>query len=126
MVLRLRQPAPGQWRKAKCLGMVKKDEDGTLDDPFFDSNREDEAISICRTGPECPLLHDCLIFALVNNEKSGCWGGHGEADRKAIRKQWPLRRGKTPRPEWDVFKPGEPAGWFEPEELTDEDDPDDD
>jgi len=122
MVLHLRQEAPGQWDGAKCRGTVLKREDRDL---FFDGP-EDEAVAFCR-APEftCPLLRGCLIFALVNNEKSGTWGGTGETDRRAIRKQWPLRRGKEPRPEWDLFEPGEPASWFSPDELDPEEDDDD-
>jgi WhiB family transcriptional regulator, redox-sensing transcriptional regulator len=120
MVLKLRQPAPGNWREAKCLEMVDKPfGHPEFVDPFFEGPEAD-AIEFCRGGIPCPLLERCLSFALVNNEKSGCWGGTGEVDRRAIRKRWPLRRGKDPRPEWDLFEPGEPASWFAPEELVEE------
>ena len=47
----------------------------------------------------CPVRDQCLIFALVNNEKSGVWGGASELGRRWLRKKWPLK-GKEPRPEW--------------------------
>jgi len=126
MVLHLRQPSPDQWRNSKCLGKVF-DEDGKYQeelDPFFTPDREEEAVDFCRgkDGTPCPIMEQCLIFALVNNEKSGVFGGTPELDRKAIRKKWPLRRGKDPRPEWQLFEPGEPASWYADEELGDDND----
>jgi len=126
MVLHLRQPAPDQWRNSKCLGKVFDDKGNYQEelDPFFTPDREEEAVDFCRGAdgkPVCPLIEQCLIFALVNNEKHGTWGGHGEIDRKAIRKKWPLRRGKNPRPEWKLFEPGEPASWYAEEDLGDDD-----
>ncbi len=132
MVLHLRQGAPSNWLGAKCADAVTVTilGDGTreVSDPFFEGP-EKEAVAFCRepsngVGP-CPLVGGCKIFALVNNEKSGVWGGHGETDRRAIRKQWPLRRGRVPRPEWSAsFEPGEPTSWFAPEELVPEENDD--
>ena len=126
VVLHLRQGAPHLWKRAKCADSVTvhilPDETREVSDPFFEGP-EGEAVAFCREpGNVCPLLRGCLIFALVNNEKSGIWGGTGETDRRAIRKQWPLRRGKDPRPEWNLFEPGEPTSWFAPEELVPEED----
>jgi hypothetical protein len=128
MVLHLRQPAPGNgWQSplAKCVRAVHANPDGSVTDPFFEG-AEGEAVEFCRRNGECPLLRACLSFALVNNEKSGVWGGTGELDRRAIRKQWPLHRGREPRPEWDLFEPGEPASWYAVEELIVDDEEDDD
>lgn len=124
MVAIPRQPSP--WdRTEKCSGTVSGVYGGEgWDDPFFEGE-EAETIAFCRgteDGRECPKIHDCLIFALLNNERSGTWGGTGEEDRKAIRKRWPLKRGKVPRPEWELFPVGEPQSWFVPEELEDDDD----
>lgn len=58
-------------------------------------------------GSECAIRHECLVFALVNNERVGVWGGMSEDDRKALRKKWPWRSGKEPRPEWEWYPPGE-------------------
>lgn len=110
----------------KCSGMVYGPYTRAgWNDPFFEGP-EDEAVAFCRGSIEgdtpCPKLGDCLIFALLNNERDGCWGGTSPSDRKAIRKTWPLKRGKIPRPEWKVFPPGEPTSWYAEDELEDEDD----
>lgn len=123
MVAVPRQEAP--WDKTeKCSGSVTGiwgSED--WNDPFFEGE-EDEAVAFCRgteDGKPCPQLQNCLIFALLNNERDGVWGGTSPDDRKAIRKKWPLRRGKQPRPEWKLFDPGEPASWYAPDELGEDD-----
>ncbi len=105
MVMRLRVPSPWHKRKPKCA-----DVDVTRDyDPFFGVENGEEtgdlspAVEFCNgtaDGSLCPIRDDCLIFALTNNEKYGVWGGTTPATRRAIRKQWPLRSGKVPRPEW--------------------------
>lgn len=110
MVMTPRQHSPWDGSE-KCAGMVPAGPD------IFFEGPEDEAVELCRGGTPCAKMHDCLVFALLNNERIGVWGGHGEADRRAIRKQYPLRRGKIPRPEWRVFEAGEPASWFAEEEL---------
>lgn len=70
-------------------------------DPWFDD--EDEAIRICNgdhDGKVCPLRHQCLIFALINNEQ-GVWGGMFLHDRKRLRRT-------VPRSEWRWEPPTEP------------------
>jgi WhiB family transcriptional regulator, redox-sensing transcriptional regulator len=36
----------------------------------------------------CPVIDDCLEFALETNQKAGVWGGTSEEDRKALRRKW--------------------------------------
>jgi hypothetical protein len=101
MVLRLRSQAPGIKREPKCAGLVLD----TGDDPFFSEDPEetDEAIDFCNgtsDGVVCPIRHECLMFALLNNERFGVWGGMSEIGRKAIRKKHPLENRKQPREEW--------------------------
>jgi hypothetical protein len=96
-------------------------------DPFFGLELEtdeiprdedevmDEARAMCNGAYDdvvCPLRHECLIFALTNNLKEGVFGGTTPLDRKAIRKQWPLKSGKVPRPEWKWHPQGVPVSWF--------------
>jgi hypothetical protein len=114
MVLQPRQYSPWNGTE-KCSGMTSE-----RSDELFFNGPEDDAVTFCRDG--CPMIGKCLIFALLNNEKCGVYGGTSVDDRKAIRKQWPLRRGKIPRPEWQVFSPGEPASWYDSTELTDDED----
>jgi hypothetical protein len=102
--MHLRIPNPVS-RKAKCAPFPPTAEN----DPFFglewgeETGDLSESVEFCNgaaDGVVCPIREACLIFALTNNEKYGVWGGTTPATRKAIRKQWPLRRGKVPRPEW--------------------------
>jgi hypothetical protein len=105
VVQHLRISAPWLKARGKCKNIGP-----TRDyDPFFgvedgaDTGDLGPSVDFCNgtdDGIECPIRHECLIFALTNNEKYGCWGGTTPATRRAIRKQWPLRRGKVPRPEW--------------------------
>lgn len=116
MVLRLRVPAPGDWKLAKCLGRVSKDnrdEQGEVLDPWFDENESDqeEAVAFCNgeaDGTVCPIREECLLFALTNNEKAGVWGGMGEKDRKALRKLYPWKARQTGNENWTWMPPGEP------------------
>lgn len=98
------------------------------DDPWFDD--EPVALEFCNAPVTCPIREECLLFALVNNCKEGVFGGTSEIDRKAIRKRWPLKSGRVPRPEWRWFDPGVPASWYDPAilraELDGEDEDDDD
>lgn len=106
MVLRLRRPPPS-WVTAKCFEQAA----GPDDDPWFDNSElgfEDETslgLEVCNgtnDGVVCPLREVCLLFALVNNEKSGIWGGLSETDRRITRKLYP----------WDPKNPAEPhAEW---------------
>lgn len=107
MVLRLRYPAPNSWRDAKCRDLPVSREY----DPFFQDDSSD-AEDFCNgefDNTPCPIRHECLLFALTNNEKHGVWGGSNEITRKAIRKRWPLK-GREPRPEWQ---------WLSEEEALD-------
>jgi len=36
----------------------------------------------------CPVIDDCLEFALETNQRAGIWGGTAEEDRKALRRKW--------------------------------------
>lgn len=105
MVQHLRVTAPWLKQFGKCRSItVTRDYD-----PFFgvedavEVNDFDPAVQYCNgtaDGQVCPIREQCLLFALTNNEKTGVWGGCTPQTRRAIRRQWPLRRGKVPRPEW--------------------------
>jgi hypothetical protein len=106
MVLHLRVEAPDAWKDAKCaIVEVTREHDDFFDDP-------EAAVEFCNgdaDGVVCPLRESCLLFAAVNNCAWGVYGGMREEDRRIMRKLWPLKSGKTPRPEWR---------WFTHEELT--------
>jgi hypothetical protein len=132
MVLRLRTEAP-DWRPAKCLG----EGTGPDMDPWFDNteygfeNQTELGLEVCNgtvDGVVCPIRHECLLFALVNNERFGVWGGTSEIDRRAIRKLHPWPGGSEPHPEWEWHPPGEVAQLLKQRgvETIEEDEEDDD
>lgn len=63
------------WKKALCL----------RHDPelFFadDADIATQAVAIC---DHCPIVHDCLTWAITKPEKYGVWGGTTEKDRKTL------------------------------------------
>lgn len=90
-------------KEAKCTSFP-----GTRDyDPWFgtadatqaeDAQEMEEAKAICHgsaDGRQCPLLAQCLEFALINNERFGVWGGTTPEERRQIRKV--RREGKACR-----------------------------
>jgi hypothetical protein len=69
-------------------------------DPWFDDMEESE--KVCNgtyDGVVCPIRHRCLIFALVNNEHYGVWGGLLPEQRHWLRQTYRHKR-HQPRPEW--------------------------
>lgn len=88
-------------KEAKCVSFP-----GTrYYDPWFgsadvlqaeDADEMEEAKKICHgtiDGRPCPLLAQCLEFAVVNNERFGVWGGTTPEERRAIRKNRRTREG---------------------------------
>lgn len=130
MVLRLRVPAPDGWKGAKCIGQVSKDpETGIVADPWFEEEDQEEAVNFCNgeaDGIVCPIRHECLIFALVNNERSGVWGGMGERDRKAIRKLYPWKARQAINTEWQWMEPGTAVAKLKPSQRKELDEDVDD
>ncbi|MGH9857745.1 MAG: WhiB family transcriptional regulator [Acidobacteriota bacterium] len=43
----------------------------------------------------CPVLKECLEYALVTNQDSGIWGGTSEEERRALRRQRVATRHRT-------------------------------
>ena len=44
-----------------------------------------EAKAICM---ECPVVNECLDYAIRTNQDSGIWGGTTEEERKSIRRHY--------------------------------------
>lgn len=42
------------------------------------------AKSICAA---CPVRHECLEYALANDERFGIWGGLSESERRIVRRR---------------------------------------
>ncbi|MER7848337.1 WhiB family transcriptional regulator [Kitasatospora sp. NPDC096077] len=52
----------------------------------------EEARSVCR---RCPVLEDCLTWALTNGEDAGVWGGMSEGERRAMKRRAARNRART-------------------------------
>ena len=75
--------------QAKCRGLP-----GNLFYAEYQHNNSQvqEARSVCRgTHPDhpgrCPVLEDCLNYAINNGERYGVWGGCSERERRRIKRQ---------------------------------------
>jgi WhiB family redox-sensing transcriptional regulator len=80
-------------KTAKCvLFPGTRDRDpwfGDSDDPEA-ADETDDAKSICNgtdDGKPCPMLKECLEFAMENNERYGIWGGMTPEERADLRKE---------------------------------------
>jgi hypothetical protein len=52
---------------------------------FFPSPGDTEALKAAKaTCGQCPVIQDCLKYALDNNERSGIWGGKSTRERLLI------------------------------------------
>lgn len=73
---------PEFWREgAACADRPEVD--------FFASPEAGEEVrrakAICAS---CPVLDDCLAFAIETNQTDGIWGGHTSKERARLRRQW--------------------------------------
>lgn len=72
------------WARAKCRGIPVSGDD----DIFFDEDPTD-AVEFCIgtwDKKPCPILNECLLFALTNNIREGVWGGATEQTRRKLRR----------------------------------------
>lgn len=110
MVMKLRIPAPiwdGDGNPAKAGKCLQVAAPTPTHDPFFgdgpDADMQD-ALELCNgdnDGVICPIRNECLIFALVNNEHYGVWGGMFIHDRHKLRRF-------TKREDWAWQPPTDP------------------
>lgn len=79
------------WRAhAACSGYPN-----TLFFPASDAVDEgsiEKAKAICAV---CPVIDDCLEYALETNQRSGIWGGTSEKERKSLRRKWLAERRRS-------------------------------
>jgi WhiB family redox-sensing transcriptional regulator len=81
---------PSAWLDhAKCRGLP-----GNLFYAEYQHNNSQvqEARSVCRgTHPDhpgvCPVIQECLDYAISNGERYGVWGGCSERERRRIKRQ---------------------------------------
>jgi len=53
---------------------------------------EARAKAVCAV---CPVIEDCLEYALETNQRAGIWGGTSEQERKSLRRKWLAERRRT-------------------------------
>lgn len=80
------------WRKrGKC-----KNEDPELFFPVGTSGpallQIAEAKTVCR---RCPVVTECLTWALESGQDAGVWGGMSEDERRALRRRNARTRART-------------------------------
>jgi len=51
----------------------------------------EDAKAVCR---RCPVVSDCLAWALQSGQDAGVWGGLGEDERRALKRR--SARGRNP------------------------------
>lgn len=77
-------PASMDWRH----GAVCADEDPDLFFPIGEAGpallQAEEAKAVCR---RCPVMEQCLNWALTTGQEHGVWGGTSEADRRSARRR---------------------------------------
>ena len=76
------------WREAAaCLGISDVD--------FFavdDDHEVGRAKAMCAG---CPVIDECLVFAIETRQPAGIWGGALPAERDALRRRWRQDLGKA-------------------------------
>ncbi|QBI19182.1 WhiB family transcriptional regulator [Egibacter rhizosphaerae] len=77
------------WRQqAACIG-----EDPELFFPVGSTGpaleQVERAKAVCR---RCPVIEECLEWALATNQDAGVWGGMSEDERRALRRNRQRRR----------------------------------
>lgn len=83
---------PDWFAGAKCLGACGHSNDNLFYADHQHNGQVNEAKSVCLgTHPNlpgrCPVLDQCLDYALANGEKWGVWGGCSERERRAIKRE---------------------------------------
>lgn len=80
---------PEFWREgASCADRPEVD----FFAPPEASDEVRRAKAICAS---CPVLDDCLAFAIETNQPDGIWGGHTSKERARLRRQWLQRLRKA-------------------------------
>lgn len=80
------------WRhRAAC-----SDEDPELFFPIGTSGSAllqiEEAKAVCR---RCPVMGECLQWALESGQEAGVWGGLNEDERRAMKRRTARRRARS-------------------------------
>jgi WhiB family redox-sensing transcriptional regulator len=83
---------PDWYTQAKCLGSCGHNNANLFFADHQHNGQVNEAKSVCLgTHPDfpgqCPVLDQCLDYALNNGEKWGVWGGCSERERRRIKRE---------------------------------------
>ncbi len=70
----------GWWMRAACCGL-----DPEIFFPHATSRREIAAKRVCE---RCPVVGECLSWAMLHREDWGIWGGLSEHERRRLRASW--------------------------------------
>lgn len=105
--------AGGGEEGARCRRFpMHRDSDGFVrDDTWFQD--AEEALPICNgdwIGSPCPVRSSCLVWALLNNESHGVFGGMTVPQRRWIRRNVPRGRWSDDRWLREVVPPPEYFG----------------
>ena len=70
------------WREdASCRGY-----DGAV---FFPDDGDTAGINYARSiCAGCPVMEDCLTYAVEMNQTEGIWGGATKQERRRLRRRW--------------------------------------
>lgn len=56
---------------------------------FFPSPEDEAGVSSAKAlCASCPVMDDCLAFAIETNQPDGVWGGTTPAERVRLRRRW--------------------------------------
>lgn len=79
------------WRaRAACSGYPN-----TLFFPTSDITEAEVVAKAKAVCAVCPVIEDCLEYALETNQRAGIWGGTSEQERKSLRRKWLAERRRT-------------------------------
>ncbi|MCC9312083.1 WhiB family transcriptional regulator [Kitasatospora sp. RB6PN24] len=53
----------------------------------------EQAKAVCRRA--CPVMEECLTWALTTNQEHGIWGGMSEDERRALKRRAARNRART-------------------------------
>ncbi len=74
-----------RWR----VDSACRDADPTLFFPVGSSGEAVEQVERAKRFCEtCPVVQECLIFAVTTNQEYGVWGGLDEEERREVRRSW--------------------------------------
>jgi WhiB family redox-sensing transcriptional regulator len=82
-------PKADQWRLRAACRSVDADLFFPVGATGLAIEQIDSAKAVCTM---CPVMDECLEYALATNQDSGVWGGRSEEERRALRRAWLRQR----------------------------------